>query len=63
MFVPPINALAIPEFTFDPNLLFKTLLPLLSKKLISRVQTVVFPFVPVTPITTLGLSIFSRKFG
>ena len=54
---------AIPEFRFDPNLLFNTLKPFSINISFIILHTVVFPFVPVTAMIFFGLSICSKKSG
>ena len=61
MVVPAINADATPASMLAPNLLSSTFLPLDSRIPISKLHTVVLPFVPVTAIILSGFAIFFKK--
>ena len=58
-----MSEVAIPASVFEPARLLSTLKPASDKTSRIMLQQVVFPFVPVTVIMVLGLSILPRKSG
>ena len=60
---PMMRAVAMPVFMLEPRLLLSTRLPSALNISMARLQTVVLPLVPVTPIMAFGFFIILRKSG